>query len=55
MFGESSILDPSPRTSSASTITEACAVLMDRDALRAWIALQSECLREHGIGVPRQR
>jgi CRP/FNR family transcriptional regulator, cyclic AMP receptor protein len=38
MFGESSILDPSPRTSSANTITEACAVLMDRDALRAWIA-----------------
>jgi CRP-like cAMP-binding protein len=38
MFGELSIFDPGPRTSSATTITEVCAVSMDRDALRAWIA-----------------
>jgi CRP-like cAMP-binding protein len=38
MFGELSIFDPGPRTSTATTITEVCAVSMDRDALRAWIA-----------------
>jgi len=38
MFGELSIFDPGPRTSSAITITEVRAVSMDRDALRAWIA-----------------
>ena len=37
MFGELSIFDPGPRTSSATTITEVRAVSMDRDALRAWI------------------
>ena len=38
MFGELSIFDPGPRTSSATTITEVRAVSMDRDALRAWIS-----------------
>jgi CRP/FNR family cyclic AMP-dependent transcriptional regulator len=38
MFGELSIFDPGPRTSSATTITAVHAVSMDRDALRAWIA-----------------
>jgi CRP/FNR family transcriptional regulator, cyclic AMP receptor protein len=42
MFGELSIFDPGPRTSSATTITEVCAVSMDRDALRAWIADRPE-------------
>ena len=37
MFGELSIFDPGPRTSSATTITEVRAVSMDRDALGAWI------------------
>jgi CRP/FNR family transcriptional regulator, cyclic AMP receptor protein len=37
MFGELSIFDPGPRTSSATTITKVRAVSMDRDALRAWI------------------
>src|SRR5918998_3200380 len=37
MFGELSIFDPGPRTSSATTITEVRAVSMDREALRAWI------------------
>jgi CRP-like cAMP-binding protein len=36
MFGELSIFDPGPRTSSATTITEVKAVSMDRDALQAW-------------------
>jgi CRP/FNR family cyclic AMP-dependent transcriptional regulator len=38
MFGELSIFDPAPRTSSATTITEVRAASMDRDAVRAWIA-----------------
>jgi CRP/FNR family transcriptional regulator, cyclic AMP receptor protein len=40
MFGELSIFDPGPRTSSATTVTEVRAASMDRDALRAWI---TEC------------
>ena len=42
MFGELSIFDPGPRTSSATAITEVRAVSMDRDALRAWIADRPE-------------
>jgi CRP/FNR family cyclic AMP-dependent transcriptional regulator len=42
MFGELSIFDPGPRTSSATTITKVRAVSMDRDALRAWIADRPE-------------
>lgn len=38
MFGELSIFDPGPRTSSATTITEVHAASMDRRALKAWIA-----------------
>jgi CRP/FNR family transcriptional regulator, cyclic AMP receptor protein len=38
MFGELSVFDPGPRTSSAITITAVQAVSMDRAALRAWIA-----------------
>ena len=38
MFGELSIFDPGPRTSSATTITDVEAVSMDRGALRTWIA-----------------
>lgn len=37
MFGELSIFDPGPRTSSATTVTEVRAVSMDRDALKGWI------------------
>jgi CRP/FNR family cyclic AMP-dependent transcriptional regulator len=33
MFGELSIFDPGPRTSSATTITAVHAVSMDRDAV----------------------
>jgi CRP/FNR family cyclic AMP-dependent transcriptional regulator len=42
MFGELSILDPGPRTSSATTITEVHAVSMDRESLRTWIADRPE-------------
>lgn len=42
MFGELSIFDPGPRTSSATTITKVQAVSMDRDALRLWIADRPE-------------
>ena len=38
MFGELSVFDPGPRTSSVITITELRAAWMGRDALRAWIA-----------------
>jgi CRP-like cAMP-binding protein len=37
MFGELSIFDPGPRTSSGTTITAVKAVSMNRDALEAWI------------------
>jgi CRP/FNR family cyclic AMP-dependent transcriptional regulator len=42
MFGELSVFDPGPRTSSATTITAVRAVSMDRDALRTWIADRPE-------------
>jgi CRP/FNR family cyclic AMP-dependent transcriptional regulator len=42
MFGELSIFDPGPRTSTATTITEVRAASMDRDALRAWISDRPE-------------
>jgi CRP/FNR family transcriptional regulator, cyclic AMP receptor protein len=42
MFGELSIFDPGPRTSSATTITEVHAVSMGREALRAWISDRPE-------------
>jgi CRP-like cAMP-binding protein len=42
MFGELSIFDPGPRTSSATTITEVRTVSMDRNALRTWIADRPE-------------
>jgi CRP/FNR family transcriptional regulator, cyclic AMP receptor protein len=42
MFGELSIFDPGPRTSTATAITEVRVVSMDRDALRAWIADRPE-------------
>ncbi|MCA1820272.1 MAG: Crp/Fnr family transcriptional regulator [Pseudonocardiaceae bacterium] len=42
MFGELSIFDPGPRTSTATTVTEVHAVTMDRTALREWIAKRPE-------------
>ena len=37
MFGEMSIFDPGPRTSSATTVTEVKVATMDREALKKWI------------------
>jgi CRP/FNR family cyclic AMP-dependent transcriptional regulator len=42
MFGDLSIFDPGPRTSSATTITKVHAMSMDRDALKAWITERPE-------------
>jgi CRP/FNR family cyclic AMP-dependent transcriptional regulator len=42
MFGELSIFDPGPRTSTATTVTEVVARTMDRPALRPWIATRPE-------------
>ncbi|GDY30721.1 Crp/Fnr family transcriptional regulator [Gandjariella thermophila] len=42
MFGELSIFDPGPRTSTATTVTEVRAVCMDRAALREWIGKRPE-------------
>jgi CRP/FNR family transcriptional regulator, cyclic AMP receptor protein len=42
MFGELSNLDPAPRTSSATTITDLRTVSMDRDAWRARIVDRPE-------------
>jgi CRP-like cAMP-binding protein len=38
MFGELSVFDPGPRTSSATTMTDVRVVSMDREAVHAWIA-----------------
>ncbi|CAL99678.1 transcriptional regulator, Crp/Fnr family [Saccharopolyspora erythraea NRRL 2338] len=42
MFGELSIFDPGPRTSTATTVTEVRALTMDRTALRQWIGTRPE-------------
>ena len=42
MFGELSIFDPGPRTSTATAVTEVRAYTMDRAALREWIAKRPE-------------
>ena len=42
MFGELSIFDPGPRTSTATTVTDVRAYTMDRVALRDWIGQRPE-------------
>ena len=42
MFGELSIFDPGPRTSTATAVTEVRAYTMDRAALREWIGKRPE-------------
>src|ERR1700682_6154418 len=56
MFGELSIFDPGPRTSSATTITEVRAVSMDRGAVRAWIADRPEIAEQllRGLALARR-
>jgi len=42
MFGELSIFDPGPRTSSAVCVTDVTVQAMDRSALKRWIAERPE-------------
>src|SRR5690625_2470427 len=42
MFGELSIFDPGPRTSSAVCVTDVVVYSMDRSALKRWIAERPE-------------
>ncbi|MBJ7336806.1 Crp/Fnr family transcriptional regulator [Mycolicibacterium sp.] len=42
MFGELSIFDPGPRTSSATAVTAVRAASMDGDAMRTWITERPE-------------
>ena len=42
MFGELSVFDNGPRTASATTLTELCAVSLDRDTLRGWMVDRPE-------------
>lgn len=42
MFGELSIFDPGPRTSTATALTDVSALSMDRDVLRGWVAEHPE-------------
>ncbi len=46
MFGELSLFDPGPRTSSAITLTEVRAVRMDRAALRWWISQRPDAAQQ---------
>ncbi len=38
MFGDLSIFDPGPRTSTATAVTAVHAITMDQDVLRGWVA-----------------
>jgi CRP/FNR family transcriptional regulator, cyclic AMP receptor protein len=42
VFGELSVFDAGPRTSTVTAVTAVSAVTMDRDALRAWMAAHPE-------------
>lgn len=42
MFGELSLLDPGPRMSSATALTDGWAATMDRDLLREWLWARPE-------------
>lgn len=42
IFGELSLFDPGPRTSTATAITKMRALWLDRDALRTWIIARPE-------------
>ena len=54
MFGELSIFDPGPRTSSATTVTDVRVVSMDRELVRAWIA-ESPGIAERMLRVLARR
>ena len=42
MFGELSLFDPGPQTSTATAVTKVRAAPLDRDALRHWLADRPE-------------
>jgi CRP-like cAMP-binding protein len=42
VFGELSVFDAGPRTSTVTAVTAVSAVTMDRDALRAWMSAHPE-------------
>lgn len=46
MFGEMSMLDPGPRMSTATALTDVEAVTTDRAMLREWIAAHPECAEQ---------
>ncbi|HEY2693968.1 MAG TPA: Crp/Fnr family transcriptional regulator [Pseudonocardiaceae bacterium] len=54
MFGELSIFDPGPRTSTATTVTDVRAVSMDRPALRDWITKRPEIAEQLLRAVARR-
>ena len=54
MFGELSVFDPGPRSSSAVTLTKVRAVTMHRAALRAWIVDRPQ-IREQLLTVLARR
>ena len=54
MFGELSVFDPGPRTSTAVTLTKVRAVSMDRPTLRSWINDRPQ-VREELLAVLARR
>ena len=54
MFGELSVFDPGPRTSTAVTLTKVRAVSMDRPTLRSWINDRPQ-VREQLLAVLARR
>ena len=57
MFGELSIFDPGPRTSSAVCVTEVHAATMNSDVLRTWISEHPEISEQllRVLTAPHQR
>jgi CRP/FNR family transcriptional regulator, cyclic AMP receptor protein len=54
IFGELALLDPGPRTSNATAITEVRAEALHRDALRMWLAGPPE-IAKHLLRVVSER
>ncbi len=54
MFGELSLFDPSPRTASATAITDASLAALGHDDLRSWLSTRPE-VAMHMLGALAQR
>src|SRR5450755_401335 len=54
MFGELSLFDPSPRTASATAITDTTLAGLAHDALRSWLATRPD-VAMHMLGALAQR